>query len=223
MVRLAVRLSVGVVVAAAILFLPAGTWEFWQGWAYLAVTVIPVAGVYLYFLKVDPEVVERRMEGREQVGEQKRLIRWSGPAFIATFLLPGFDQRLGWSAKLWGAEPLALTLLSQTAVLAGIFTVAWVMAVNRFAARTIRVEAGQKVISTGPYAIVRHPMYAGCVLLWVFTPLALGSYVSLPAFILLVPFYAIRLLNEEKVLCVELPGYADYCLHTRYRLIPLVW
>jgi protein-S-isoprenylcysteine O-methyltransferase Ste14 len=97
------------------------------------------------------------------------------------------------------------------------------MSENRFAARTIQVEAGQMVISTGPYRFVRHPLYSGSVVLWIFTPLALGSYITLPAFLLLVPFYVFRLLGEEKVLRAELAGYSEYCLRTRFRLIPSVW
>ncbi len=97
------------------------------------------------------------------------------------------------------------------------------MKTNSFAARTIQVESGQKVISTGPYGIVRHPMYLGAVVMMLCAPLALGSYVALPVFVLTVPFWVFRLLNEEKVLRQELPGYTEYCLHTRFHLIPFVW
>lgn len=99
----------------------------------------------------------------------------------------------------------------------------WVLKVNSFASRTIQVESGQKVISTGAYTLVRHPMYSGSVVILLFTPLALGSYIALPAFAMLVPFYVLRLLNEEKVLRQELPGYSEYCLRTRFRLVPFVW
>jgi len=99
----------------------------------------------------------------------------------------------------------------------------WVLRVNSYAGRTIQVDAGQTVISTGPYAWVRHPMYFGTVVLWMGTPLALGSWVALPVFALLVSFYVLRLLSEEKVLRTELPGYAEYCAKTRFHLIPLVW
>jgi protein-S-isoprenylcysteine O-methyltransferase Ste14 len=108
-------------------------------------------------------------------------------------------------------------------VLAGMLFIFWVINTNRFAASTIRVESGQTVISTGPYRWVRHPMYSGILVQWLFTPLALGSYTALPASALLAPVFVIRLLNEEKVLREELPGYSEYCLSTRYRLIPFVW
>ncbi|MGA2350524.1 MAG: isoprenylcysteine carboxylmethyltransferase family protein [Terracidiphilus sp.] len=221
--RIVLRFSLGLIVASAFLFLPAGTLKFWQGWAYIAILFIPGVWVYGYFWKRDPEMLERRMQNKEEVSEQKLLIRCSAPLFIAVFLLPGFDERFGWSRGWMGDEPLWLTLFSETMVLGAFLFVVWVVSVNRFAARTIRVEAGQTVISSGPYRIVRHPLYMGSGVLWLFTPLALGSRVSLPAFALLLPFYAIRLLNEEKVLREELPGYREYCLRTRYRLIPLVW
>jgi protein-S-isoprenylcysteine O-methyltransferase Ste14 len=114
-------------------------------------------------------------------------------------------------------------LLAQALIFGGFLLVIWVMKVNSFAARTIQVEEGQKVISTGPYSVVRHPMYTGSLVLWLFTPLALSSYVAWPAFALLIPFYFFRLLNEEKFLRRELPGYSEYCLRTRYRLIPFIW
>ena len=145
------------------------------------------------------------------------------PVFFAAFLLPGLDYRFGWSRTSLGAVPLWLTLLAQALLLGGLFFVVWVMKVNSFASRTIQVEAGQRVISTGPYRMVRHPMYLGSVVLWLSTPLALGSYFAWPAFALLIPFYVFRLLNEEKVLRQELPGYPEYCLRTRYRLVPFVW
>jgi protein-S-isoprenylcysteine O-methyltransferase Ste14 len=221
--RVAIWIALVVTVAVSLLFVPAGTWRFWQGWAYLAVTVTPAIAIYLYFLKVDPQVIERRMQRQEQVSEQRRLIRWTKLLFVGAFLLPGLDYRLGWSRSLAGQEPLWLTVFSLAMVLAGMLFAAWVVNVNRFAGRTIRVEAGQTTISTGPYRLVRHPMYLGSGMLCLFTPLALGSWVALPAFALLLPFFAFRLLNEETVLRKELPGYTDYCLRTKWHLIPFVW
>jgi protein-S-isoprenylcysteine O-methyltransferase Ste14 len=139
------------------------------------------------------------------------------------FLIPGLDRRLGWSRRLVGDVPVWLTLISLGMVTGGFLFVFWVLRVNSYAGRTIQVDAGQTVISTGPYAWVRHPMYFGTVVLWMGTPLALGSWVALPVFALLVSFYVLRLLSEEKVLRTELPGYAEYCAKTRFHLIPLVW
>ncbi len=221
--RLTSRLSAIVAGDILFLFLPAGSWKFWQGWAQLAAYFIPIALIYLYFYKHDPQVVERRMQSKETVGEQRWLILLSIPFFAGAYLIPGFDFRWGWSNSLLSPVPLWLTLLALAMICASFMALFWVLKVNSFASRTIRVEAGQRVIATGPYRIVRHPMYLACVVLCLSTPLALGSWVAWPLFALLTPFYAIRLLNEEKILREQLPGYTEYCQRTRYRLIPFVW
>ena len=158
------------------------------------------------------------MQFKEKVREQKRIMTFVYIAWLVAFVLPGLDHRFGWSHS-----PLWITILSQAVVFGGFATTLWVAKVNRFAARTIQVEPGQEVISSGPYRIVRHPMYLGACAMWLFTPLALGSYLTLPAFVLLIPLIVLRLLNEEKVLRQELPGYPEYCLHTRFRLVPFLW
>jgi len=221
--RIILAFSLGAIVLAAMLFIPAGTLKFWPGWVLMAVLFIPTISFYLYFAKHDPEMIERRMRNEEQTSEQKLLMRFARPVLLAAFLLPGLDYRLGWSRTYLGGAPLWLLLLSQVLVLGGILLVGWVININRFASRTIQVEAGQKVVSSGPYAAVRHPMYLGGVVLFLATPLALGSYFAVPAFTLVIPVFAYRLLNEEKVLRRELPGYSEYCLRTRFRLVPFVW
>src|SRR5208283_3362186 len=218
--KVVLRLSLVLILAAAMLFIPAGSWKYWQGWAFLGVTFIPSIVAYLYFYEHDPQLLERRLQSKEQVSEQKLLVRVTRPLFLAAFLIPGLDYRWGWSRTFLGGVPPWLTLLCQVLVLGGFLFVFWVLKVNSFASRTIQVEAGQQVISTGPYALVRHPLYSGSVVMWFAAPLALGSYIAWPAFALLVPFYVIRLLNEEKVLRQELPGYPEYCQRTRFRLVP---
>jgi protein-S-isoprenylcysteine O-methyltransferase Ste14 len=222
-VRVTFRLCFVLIAAAAILFIPARTLRFWQAWAFLALAFIPTAATYFYFLRRDPQLVERRLQTREQDPNQRFLMRWSKPFFFVVFLLPGFDHRLGWSRTLLEGVPLWLTLVSEALVLGNLLFVGWVMKVNSFAAHAVQVEAGQRVISIGPYCLVRHPLYSGSLMAWLFTPLALGSYVALPAFALLIPFYISRLLNEEKVLRKQLPGYTAYCHRTPFRLIPFVW
>jgi len=221
--RLVLRFFLGLIFAAAMLFVPAGSLRVWQGWAFMALVFIPVISSFVYFYKHDRQLVERRLQSKEKVSEQRFLIRLLKPVFFAAFLVPGLDYRFGWSRSSLGAVPLWLTLLAQVLLLGGLLFVFWVLKVNSFAARTIQVEAGQRVISSGPYRMVRHPMYAGSVVMWLSMPLALGSYVAWPAFALLIPFYVFRLLNEEKVLRQELVGYTEYCLRTRYRLFPFVW
>jgi len=221
--RLIRRLSLGLIIYAAVVFVPAGTWRFWQGWVFLAIGFTYAPFAFFYFYKHDRELIERRMRSKEKITEQKRLVRLLRPAFFLVCLLPGFDHRMGWSRTWLGGVPTWLSLVSDGLVLCGLLTVFWVLKVNSFASRTIEVEAGQRVISTGPYALVRHPLYSGSVLMWLSLPVALGSYVAWPAFALLIPFYVARLLNEEKFLRKELPGYSEYCLRTRYRLVPYVW
>jgi protein-S-isoprenylcysteine O-methyltransferase Ste14 len=222
-VRFAVAILFSAIAVAAILFLPAGTLHFWQAWAYFAVFILPIMITYLYFLKTDPRMLESRLKSDEQVSEQRLLMRSARLIAVSILLLPGFDYRFDWSRSRLGPQPLWLTWLSMLMVLAGLCAALWVMNVNRFAGATIGVEADQKVITSGPYRIVRHPMYAAGAVLWLFTPLALSSWISLPAFALIVPFCVLRILSEEKVLREQLPGYIDYCQRIRYRLIPLLW
>lgn len=216
--KLALRILVATAAFAAVMFIPAGSLRFWQGWVYLTIWIVPVLVFFLYFYKHDPELVERRLRWREKVREQKILMRLFRVTVVALFLLPGLDHRFGWSHL-----PVWLTILSQAFVLGGWAMVFWVMKVNHFAASTIEVEAGQHVVSTGPYSIVRHPMYLGIGVMFLFSTLALGSYFALPAFGLVIPILVFRLLNEEKVLRQELPGYPEYCLRTRFRLVPFLW
>jgi len=221
--KLLLRIPLGVIGTAAMLFIPAGSLKFWQGWAFMAVFFIPVLFFFGYLYKHDPQLLERRMQLKEKVSEQKLVQVVGALIFFPSFLLPGLDYRFGWSRTLLRPVPLWLTLLAHALVLGCFLLVFWVMRVNSFASRTIQVEAGQKVISSGPHPFVRHPMYFGLVVIYLSIPLALGSYVALPPFALLTPVIVFRLLNEESILRQELPGYPEYCLRTRFRLVPFVW
>jgi protein-S-isoprenylcysteine O-methyltransferase Ste14 len=221
--RAVLGMLMALVLAFAAVFVPAGSWRFWQGWAFLAAFLVPIVFTFIYFYLHDPEFLERRLRTKEQIKEQKLLLKWGKPLYIAAFLLPGFDFRFGWSRSLVGAVPLWLTALSLGMVVGSMALFFRVFRVNRFASRTVQVEEGQTVITTGPYSVVRHPLYAAAVVLMIFMPTALGSFVAWPFFVLLIPLYVLRLLNEEEVLRRDLPGYSEYCLRTRYRLIPFVW
>ena len=216
--RLALRFLLALGMLGALLFIPAGSFRFWQGWVYILTTFVPGVLAFTYFYKHDPQLIERRMQFKEKVREQKRIMTFVYIAWLVAFVLPGLDHRFGWSHS-----PLWIAILSQAVVFGGFAITLWVLKVNRFASRTIQVELGQAVISSGPYRIIRHPMYLGASAMWLFTPLALGSYFTLPAFALLIPLIVLRLLNEEKVLRQELPGYAEYCLRTRFRFVPFLW
>ncbi|MFH0885081.1 MAG: isoprenylcysteine carboxylmethyltransferase family protein [Candidatus Micrarchaeota archaeon] len=206
------------VVLSLMFFLTAGTLDYWQAWMYLAILIIPATFVVTYFLKNDLEFLERRMKLKEKQVKQQLVVKLSGIIFIVGFLLPGFDRRFGWSSV-----PPELVIAADVVVFLGYLFIFLVFRENSFAGRTIEVVKGQKVISTGPYSVIRHPMYLGTILMWTATPIALGSYWALPAFLLIVPLLVLRILNEEEVLRRELPGYKEYCNKTRYRLLPFVW
>jgi protein-S-isoprenylcysteine O-methyltransferase Ste14 len=221
--RLIVRSAGAFGVAAAMLFLPAGTLKFWEAWVFLGSMFLPMFIFSVYFYKHDPQLVERRMQRQEKVKEQKLIMKVAIFFFMVALLIPGLDHRFGWTRELLGAVPMWLRIVAQALVLGGYLMSFLVIYVNRFASRTIQVVAGQKVISEGPYALIRHPMYASVLVMWLSASMALGSYVALPFFALLVPVIVLRLLNEEKVLRQELPGYEAYCQRTRFRLVPYVW
>lgn len=199
-------------------FLPAGTFNYWEAWVYCLCLFIPMAFIFTYLLINDPELLERRMKMREKVKEQKLIIKISYLVFVLTFLLPGFDHRFGWSKV-----PPAIVFLSLFCFLVGYGFFFFVLRENSYASRVIEVANGQKVISTGPYAIVRHPMYMSSMMIYLFTPLALGSYWALIPTLLIIPILVARILNEEKVLVKELPGYLEYTREVKYRLIPTFW
>ncbi len=216
--RLILRSVIAVIFVAVILFIPAGSPRYWQGWVFMAILFVPMPITSVYFLKRDPQLVERRLRTEEKITTQKTIIRWAQWVVFLSLVIPGLDFRFAWSRV-----PLWLTILSQLFVFAGYLVTLWVMKENSFASRTVQIEEGQRVISTGPYRLVRHPMYFGAVLMLLFTPPALGSWWALPGFLLVIPLIALRLLNEEKMLRRDLPGYSEYCLRTRSRLLPLLW
>jgi protein-S-isoprenylcysteine O-methyltransferase Ste14 len=199
-------------------FLPAGTLAYWQAWLYLATVFVPAVGVMTYLLKHDPELLDRRLRLREKEGAQKRIVAVSIIVFLVIFVIPGFDRRFGWSSV-----PAAVVVAADIAVLLGYLLFVLVLRENRYASRVIEVAKGQEVISTGPYAVVRHPMYLSVAVIYMSTPLALGSSWGMVACLLVPLFLAARILNEEKVLCRDLPGYGEYIQKIRYRLIPFVW
>jgi protein-S-isoprenylcysteine O-methyltransferase Ste14 len=212
------RLVFGIPIIGALFFWPAGTFDYWQAWVWFAVLFIPM-GISLFFLvKRDPTLLERRIKTNETRPEQKRIIAFSVIYFLIAFLLPGFDQRFGWSTV-----PVWVVLLADLFVLAGYTLYILVLNANSYASRVIEVMQGQQVISTGPYALVRHPMYLAMILMMVASPLALGSYWAAIPSIALIFLLAARVKNEEELLLKELNGYREYTQKTRYRLIPFIW
>ena len=206
------------VLLGAAFFLPAGTLEYWEAWAYMGVLLVPAALVVAYFLKKDPGFLRRRMRTKEKEARQKSIIKASVFIFIIAFLIPGLDRRFGWSEV-----PAEIVVAADALVFLGYVLIFLTFRENSYAGRTVVVEKGQKVVTTGPYSIIRHPMYLGTLVMFTATPVALGSYVAVPLFLLLVPIIVLRTMNEEEVLRRDLPGYVEYCKKTRHRIIPFIW
>ncbi len=203
---------------AAMFFIPAGTLAYWNAWLYLGIIFIPMGFVMLYLLKYDPELLERRMRFRERQGTQKRVIGFSWIIFLLAFLIPGFDYRFGWSEV-----PVWVVLLAAALVLLSYAMVFWVFRENSYASRVVEVMEGQRVIDSGPYAIVRHPMYIGSTMFYVLSPLVLGSWWAMIPALLIIPMLVARIRNEEAVLVKDLPGYEEYRQKVRFRMVPGVW
>ncbi|MCJ7432216.1 MAG: isoprenylcysteine carboxylmethyltransferase family protein [Anaerolineales bacterium] len=213
-----VRIALCFPVLAVLFFFPAGTWNYPEAWIYIAIIFVPMLFTLNYLLKNDPELLERRMHMRETQLAQKKVVSLSLVYFMLAFLLPGFDKRFGWSNV-----PFYIALIADLFVLAGYLGVIQVFKTNSYASRVVEVMKGQKVISTGPYAFVRHPMYTATSVMYVFSPLALGSYWAMIPAALIIPLLASRIRNEEEVLEKELDGYKEYKQKTKYRLIPGIW
>jgi len=218
-----IRLGVvGQIALAVFLFVP-GSLNFWQGWIFFGVNLVVGLLFSVYLYRHDRQLLERRLLRKEPVGRQRFIVQLLRTVSVFAYVLCGLDNRFGWSRTYLAPVPTWLTLLAM-ACYAGCYTLfVPVMNANRFAASIIRVETGQTVADRGPYRAVRHPMYAVGVLVWFWAPLALGSFVALPAVGLMLLVLVCRLLNEEEILRKELPGYVEYCHRTPYRLIPFVW
>lgn len=212
------RLIAGVVMFALLFFLPAGTWLYWQAWMYIGILIIPMFFVLAYFMKHDPALLERRMKMREERKEQRKIIQASGLTFVLAYILPGFDIRYGWSNM-----PAWVSIAAGVVLFLSYMLVFRTMQVNSFLSRVIEVAENQKVIDTDVYGIVRHPMYVGMTLLYAISPIVLGSWWAVIPALAIVPVIVFRILDEEKALEQDLPGYVEYKQKVKYRLIPFVW
>ena len=225
MKNLAVQAFLGllnlVVILGILLFLPGWSFNYWQAWIFLAVFSLSVFLITLYFLKKDPSLIQSRVKAgpaAEQQKSQKIIQALAGLFFILPFITGSIDHRLGWSRV-----PTWIVLLGDILVAVGLYIVFLVFKENTFTSATIEVADQQRVISTGPYAAIRHPMYAGAFIMLLGIPLAIGSWWAFIFVFLLFAAIVWRLLEEEKFLSKNLPGYADYRQKVRYRLIPFIW
>jgi len=216
--KITVRFTLLLIILALIVLIPAGTLNFWQVYVYFAVIIIPMMFVLWYFLRHDQLFLERRLKTKEKEKQQKVVQIVFTFFFILGYIVPGLDKRLGWSEVPW-----LVVLISDIVVLLGYIMVFVVFKQNSYASRVVEVEQNQKVISAGLYSMVRHPMYVGILIMYIPTPIALGSYWGLIPMLTMPVALIMRIINEEKVLCKELPGYREYCEKTKYRLIPFIW
>lgn len=208
----------GFAVLAGLFYITSGSLAYWQAWIYILIIFAWAFYISIYFLKRSPEFLERRMKYKEKELKQRTIIKIGSVIFMASFLIPGLDYRYGWSSV-----PVWLVLASDAMVVFGYYAVFLAFKENPFAARTVEVFENQKVVDTGLYAAVRHPMYSGIILIYSFTPTALGSFWSLVFVLPVIAIIIFRTLNEEEVLKRDLPGYSAYCEKVRWRILPYLW
>ena len=209
------------VIMGVLLFLSAGTIHYSPGWVYLSIFTAASLITTVYLMTTDRALLERRMKGgprAETRPAQKLIMLAVSICFIALLVVPGLDRRFGWSRV-----PLSVIALGDLMVATGFFLIALVYRENTFTSATIEIAENQRVISTGPYAAVRHPMYASASLYLFGTPIALGSYWDLLPVVVMIPFLIWRIFDEERLLATELQGYTEYQKRVRYRLLPFVW
>ena len=212
------RFLAGLLIVGALLFLPAGSFAYWQAWLLLGILFVPMFCAGLVMMAKSPELLRKRLNAKEEQNEQKTVIVLSGLMFLAAFVLAGLNFRFRWLVlPAWASWAAAAVFLAAYGLYAE------VLRENEYLSRTIEVQDGQRVVDTGLYGVVRHPMYAATVLLFLAMPLVLGSALSFVVMLLYLPIIGRRIRNEEQVLEAGLPGYAEYMTRVKYRLFPHIW
>ena len=208
----------GLIMVDLLMFLPAGTFAYTNGWLLMGLLFVPmlIAGFVMFFKS--PDFLAKRLDVKEKQGKQKGVVAFSGLMFIAGFAVAGLDFRFGWSKM-----AAVVVIVASVLFLVAYALYAQVMRENAYLSRTIKVEEGQKVVDTGLYGVVRHPMYMATILLFLMIPLVLGSWYALIVFAFYPAIIIVRLKDEEDLLTRELPGYAEYKQKVKYRIIPFVW
>lgn len=208
----------GLVLIALLLFLPAGTICYWNGWLLIGILFIPMLAAGIVMMLRNPELLEKRLKAKESEGEQKTVIVLSGVMFFVAFVVAGLNYRFGWIVM-----PRWTVIAAAIVFLAAYLMYAEVLRENTYLSRTVEIQKHQKVIDTGLYGIVRHPMYSATVFLFLSMGLVLGSPISFAILICYLPIIAKRIRNEEEVLAQGLEGYAEYRDKVKYKVIPLIW
>ena len=217
-IRAITRFLLGLLIVAALLFIPAGTWDYTQGWLLIGILFVPMFAGGLVMMKKNPELLKKRLNVKEEEGEQRRVILFSGLMFLAAFISAGLSFRYHLLMV-----PFSVSIIAAILFLAAYALYAEVLRENTYLSRTVEVQEDQKVIDTGLYGIVRHPMYMVTVVLFLAMPLVLGSVIAFVVMLFYIPIIVKRILNEEQVLEKGLPGYTEYMAKVKYRLIPFIW
>ena len=213
-----IKFVCGVVIIGILLFVPAGSFGFWQGWLLMGILFVPMFVAGLIMMKRSPDLLRKRLSTKEEQSEQKTVLLLSGFMFIAAFVVAGLNFRFGWLTL-----PNWIPILFAVVFLLAYALYAEVMRENAYLSRTVEVQENQQVVDTGLYGIVRHPMYMTTLLLFLSMPLVLGSVISFLIMLLYLPIITKRMRNEEQVLAEGLPGYAEYMKKVKYRVIPFIW
>lgn len=212
------KFFLGVILVGALVFVPAGTLSFYNGWLFMAILFVPMFGAGIVMMFKNPELLKKRLNAKEKRGEQALVVKLSGLMFLSGFIVAGLNFRFGWYMVSRGVS-VGATVVFLIAYL----LYAEVLRENTYLSRTIEVQEGQKVIDTGLYGIVRHPMYSVTLLLFLAMPLILGSVYAFVIFLAYPFIIAARIRNEEELLEEELAGYKEYKQKVKYRMIPFVW
>ena len=213
-----IKFIFGVVLVGALVFWPAGTLNFWNGWLFMGLLFVPMFLAGIVMMIKSPELLRKRLDAKEKESEQKQVVALSGLMFIAGFILAGLNFRFGWIIF-----PKLVVIIASVLFVIAYILYAEVLRENAYLSRTIEVQENQKVIDTGLYGIVRHPMYAVTILLFLVMPLVLGSIISFLVFLVYPIIIAKRIKNEEEVLEKDLEGYSEYKKKVKYKMIPFIW
>ena len=212
------KFTCGLLLVGLLMFLPAGTLHYTYGWLFIGLLFVPMLIAGFVMLRKSPEFLAKRLDAKEKQATQKGVVALLGLMFIAGFVVAGLDYRFAWSKM-----PLPVTIAASVLFLTAYALYAEVMRENAYLSRTVKVEEGQKVVDTGLYGIVRHPMYMVTILLFLMIPIILGSWYALIVFAFYPAIIIVRLKDEENLLTRELPGYAEYKKKVKYRIIPFIW
>lgn len=212
------KFGLGILILAAFLFLCAGSFQYWNVWLYVGALAVAIFSFGIYLYRNDQELLEKRLNAKEKEAEQKAYVLLTSLSFLATFGLCGLDFRFGWSQV-----PLAVVVIALVIMLSGFGLFVVTLLQNRFASRTIEIQDKQKVIDTGVYSVVRHPLYTAAILMFTASPIVLGSYWAVLPMCVYVAGIVLRIRNEEQVLAKGLEGYDSYLKKVSYRLVPFIW